>query len=281
MTVICKECNKKYKTYTTWYVHNKKCHNSPVVIKENICEYCNKTFSRQSNCSRHRSNCKEKNSKVLERVEELEQKINKMATTNTVQYNTINVQNNYINCSLKLEPIHNNKHMHKKISYEDYKNYIYDNDNENMLQNLSLYIYTTNKVDEYKNLYIPNNNSNIIYTYNDNTRCFTECDKDKTMNTYTMSNMTCVNNLVEQYDTNEKTNSVEEKYSDICSSKREMNRISNDSSSIIHMACKNVKAICNEYIKIDNKLNEENTNTIIKKKKKTVEKREQIEEEDI
>lgn len=78
MNNLCIICNKKYKTYNSWWNHTNKYHNSCVnnnkeIIDKNIilnlddtkkynCKYCNKLFTYKQSRSHHeKNNCKNKN----------------------------------------------------------------------------------------------------------------------------------------------------------------------------------------------------------------------------
>ena len=89
MTVVCKTCNKVYKTYQSWYKHNKKFHTDRELLEksptieissneiekiEYICTICDKSFTYNSNCIRHKKKCVKKHDDALlkEKVSNIE-----------------------------------------------------------------------------------------------------------------------------------------------------------------------------------------------------------------
>jgi len=54
----CLECDKKYSSYHTLWIHNKKFHKKGPKIKEYICKNCNKSFDNKQNKYYHQKNCK-------------------------------------------------------------------------------------------------------------------------------------------------------------------------------------------------------------------------------
>ena len=257
MVVPCKICNKIYKTYNSWYMHNKRQHNDTIIEKEintNTCEYCNKSFSQQSNCSRHKKKCKESHEKdkILEsKISVLENKINELSNSisnNTIQYNTINIQqNNYINCiPSQMEPMESNGNIYKKISYDDYIKYIHDTSKEKMLYNLSSYIFATNKLNEHKNMYIPTLNSDTIYKLNREKNMFIKCSKNAAINMYTNTSMSCIENLIFEFDEDDYENTTKT-FELFYESQRTIERINTENTLIIHNNTKNITPIFNEY----------------------------------
>ena len=106
---ICKKCSKNYSSYQSLWIHNKKFHkpvennniqlqtqkktnntisNIPVVIenKNNICKYCNKTFSHRNSRWRHEKKCKVKKEEELRKESEAKT----VNITNNTNNGTIN-----------------------------------------------------------------------------------------------------------------------------------------------------------------------------------------------
>jgi hypothetical protein len=259
MVVTCKICNKIYKTYNSWYIHNRRLHNTVSNNETQIsykCDNCNIEFKHASSCSRHKKKCNqlhEKDKQLENKITVLESKINELSnsiTNNTIQYNTINIQqNNYIGCiPSQLESIESIVNIYKKITYEEYIKYIYDSSKEKMLYKLTEYIFATNKLNEYKNIYIPVFNSDIIYKYNTSKKIFVKCDKQLTLNMYMNKSMTCIENLIFEFDEDnyEETIKIFEALSE---SQRISERIHNENIIIIHNSSNNIMPIFNEYNK--------------------------------
>jgi hypothetical protein len=132
MEYNCNICNKKYASYQSLWIHNKKYHNkknnktsknmsisSKQEEKEFVCEHCTKGFSRNDNLKRHYNTCKKYketidkvDSKILyqeivklkeeiekskEEIEKLKKKPNKkiinIGTINTLNNNNHNIIN--------------------------------------------------------------------------------------------------------------------------------------------------------------------------------------------
>ena len=112
MDYNCNTCKKKYSSYQSLWIHNKKFHNNNVKnvinnvknvinnVKENkkslTCEICNKTFNNRPAKSIHKKTCKNDTSQEL-KIKELEDKINKLEnksySKNKNSHNTTNNNN--------------------------------------------------------------------------------------------------------------------------------------------------------------------------------------------
>ncbi len=142
MTFICNVCNKEYKSYQSLWNHNHKYHNDKIHVltsndfdttsndfkrlpneNQNICKYCNNTFTRKNNLNYHIKNiCKEKkqlditqvkNNELAVKVDKLEKLILKNKPTKKV----ININNGVIaNSNTNSNNNLNNNSNNKKIT---------------------------------------------------------------------------------------------------------------------------------------------------------------------
>lgn len=296
MSGHCSICNKEYKSKRSLYNHNNRKHNTNTLITKDIsnnkieyvCNICNTTIKHASNFSRHKKKCKQQveTDTLIEKVTQLENKINELSNTiqpvQPVQQNItqINIQNNYINYVAPSEicKVYDNQ-IYKKITHNDYMSHIYSPDKCMMLRNFTTYMYTTNNLNEHKNIYIPSlTNNDIVYRFDRKSNTFIESNKVKTIDEFIRSNMACIENLVCEYNDDQYDN-VSEFFNALIESTRQYNIIHNDIYIIIRNANEIVKHNFDEYIRKQNAEkaieNESNTQTV-KKKKKTVEKREEI-----
>ena len=123
MEYICKECNKKYSSYQSLWIHNKKFHNNksttchqpvqnsiqnrlqecipPNNIDNNvICKFCKKELSNRQSRWRHEQNCKNKDTQTEIKTEiiELKEKIQELTKKISNDKQTItNAKNSNIN----------------------------------------------------------------------------------------------------------------------------------------------------------------------------------------
>lgn len=295
MSGHCSICNKEYKSKRSLYNHNNRKHNTNTIITKDIsnntieflCEICNTEFKHGSSLSRHKKKCKQEveTNTLIEKVTQLENKINELSNTiQPVQQNItqINIQNNYINYTppTYISNVYDNQ-IYKKITHNDYMSHIYSPDKCMMLRNFTTYMYTTNNLNEHKNIYIPTiTNNDIVYRFNAKSNTFIESNKVKTIDEFIRSNMACIENLVYEYDDDQYDN-VLEFFNALIESTRQYNIIHNDIYIIIRNANEIVKHNFDEYIRKQNaekaiENETENNTLIVKKKKKTVEKREEI-----
>ena len=92
MEYRCNKCNKKYSSYQSLWIHNKKYHTivktandctktlNDCVKTANTCKYCNKIFTRKNNMNVHiKKSCKEKQNKDRLIQEELDKVKNELA----------------------------------------------------------------------------------------------------------------------------------------------------------------------------------------------------------
>jgi hypothetical protein len=251
MSNICTICNKIYASYKSLYTHNSKYHKKDKKdVIQHTCLFCNKEFKYQSNCSRHKKTCiaKEKENDIKKDVADMKNDIkNILQNMRNNPNNIINIQQNII-VNPSLLPIHENSNMYKKINYHTYKTHIYDHDKETMLLNLIRYIYTTDNLNEYKNIYIPILHSDTVYHYNKARNTLIKGDKSTIMHKYTNSHMTCVENLVCEFDIDGDYESTVDFFNYVIDSTRHMNKIKNTITDIIHSAHETVKDHYNKYI---------------------------------
>lgn len=258
MPRTCIICNKKYASYTSWYNHNTKFHTNnststtpstsnaiiPVQTVKHNCPFCNREFNYSSNCSKHKKICKKKDDDLKKDVNDIKNILRQMQNNP----HNINILQQNIIVHPSLLPIYENSNMYKKINYKTYKTYIYDKDKETMLFNLIKYIYTTDNLNEYKNIYIPILHSDTVYHYNKARNTLIKGDKSTIMNKYTNSHMSCVENLVCEFDIDGDYESTTDFFNKVVESTRSMNRIKNNIVDIIHSAHETVKDNYDKFI---------------------------------
>lgn len=323
MSSLCTICNKLYASNSSLWNHMNKKHtiksdnvhnlvHNPVHNlvhnnvdtesdgRSNICKYCNKELCNRKSRWRHEKICKMKDisgsdinelrdtmNVMKKEIEELKSKSLESSNNIVNNGNQFNIQNNYINYVAPSEicKVYDNQ-IYKKITHNDYISHIYSPDKCMMLRNFTTYMYTTNNLNEHKNIYIPTiTNNDIVYRFNAKSNTFIESNKVRTIDEFIRSNMACIENLVYEYNCDQYDN-VLEFFEALGESTRQYNIIHNDIYIIIRNANEIVKHNFDEYIRKQNAEkaieNETKNNTlIVKKKKKTVEKREEIEEDNI
>ena len=147
MNFNCESCNKKYSSYQSLWIHNKKYHNtksnkklaSNDIIK---CKFCNKIYKHSSSKSRHEVLCNNNPSTpsnqteidlLKKEVNELKQLINQKDAKNInkgqIINNSGNITNNNIKIELGLEDIKQlsqdqKLHVLKSIIFGEYPNVI-------------------------------------------------------------------------------------------------------------------------------------------------------------
>ena len=157
----CNICNKKYASYQSYWIHNKKFHNNDNVqnndndnvqnndnelnnkIKQYKCKYCNKTFNSNSNMYEHRKNVCEK-------------KINN--NIDIINYNDIEKKYKCKYCD-KLFKNSSNMYEHQRKICKDKINNINNSNNSNITNNNNT---TNNNITNNTNINNTNNITNII-----------------------------------------------------------------------------------------------------------------------
>jgi hypothetical protein len=182
MEYICNVCNKKYSSYQSLWIHNKKFHIVDVVSnstkeelysidkvvvekKKYICLFCNRIFNDRSNKAKHQHICKikvniiDENNKLKNENEKL--KNNKKITINnnniTNNINNGKIINNIIKVTVGCEDL-------SKLSKKDKK--IILSSGYNSLITLIDLLNLNQNYPEFNNLKITNMNSKYAKTYN-------------------------------------------------------------------------------------------------------------------
>lgn len=108
MENFCKICNKKYSSYQSLWIHNKKYHNgnkeqnehknTPEQNKNYECEYCNNFFSFYQSKWRHEKICKKKNLtlEIVNKIEKIEKEMQLLKTEPKIN-NITNINKGVIN----------------------------------------------------------------------------------------------------------------------------------------------------------------------------------------
>lgn len=198
----CKLCNKKYKSYKSWWNHNKKFHDTienyekmitdlPINtdnknVSQDTCKYCKKKLANRHSKWRHEQKCNASN-----RIEQLElavakltdmlnntkthskviHKNNKQLNTNTNSNNNIN--NNTINSNNTMNS--NNTINIIKFGSENISEILSKNEIMKIFDSRYLVleesikaIHFNKKRPEMKNIYITNLRDDIAHVYNGN-----------------------------------------------------------------------------------------------------------------
>jgi hypothetical protein len=130
----CKICNKLYKTYQSFWNHNKKFHSN---TKKYKCKFCNKEYIIQQSHSKHEKKCEIKENEINKL------KINTTNITNNITNNTTNTTNNIINNNFIINAFTKEKIINFPV--KELKKFIR---NDNYLYNIIEYINFNKKYPE-------------------------------------------------------------------------------------------------------------------------------------
>ena len=206
MEYLCNICdNKKYSSYQSLWIHNKKFHDkiltkSSLIVQETllnkslICENCNKVFKNRSTKCMHKKKCKVDANKINQleeknnKIDQLEETINEMKEQfalilkekgkmhhKTLQKfnNTINtINNNNINNGKIINNINN---TYVKFGDLDYEKVLNNKQIKHILnhQYMSLeesikQIHFNEALPEYSNIFITNMKDDLAYVFDGN-----------------------------------------------------------------------------------------------------------------
>ena len=201
MEYKCITCNKKYSSYQSLWIHNKKFHgnqniesNSCVSIDNKLnCCYCNKTFSFLTNKYRHQKTCK--NGKIVALNNE-NQELKKQLVTNNI--NNGNINNGNINNG----KIINNTFV--KFDNLDYKKIFSPKQIISILkrQFMSLEesiekVHFNDDLPAYNNIYITNMKDTLAYVFNGSE--FIAVNKNEMLNSLIDTHHNEINISLEKY----------------------------------------------------------------------------------
>ena len=86
MSLICKFCNKEYKSYSARSVHynlkHQEQHTKNKQDKKNNCELCNKHFTSRQSKYYHKKKCENRDDSLLDKNQELINKLEKENNNN-------------------------------------------------------------------------------------------------------------------------------------------------------------------------------------------------------
>jgi hypothetical protein len=104
---ICNLCNKEYKSYNGFVLHNKNIHIKvdDKQIKKYKCQYCVKEYKHKQSKYNHEKSCKEKNKPIENKIKNI---IDKTSENNIQNNNIQNNSNNNSNNNIKIKYVINN-----------------------------------------------------------------------------------------------------------------------------------------------------------------------------
>jgi hypothetical protein len=207
MEYICEVCNKKYSSYQSLWIHNKKFHNkntqnapkvvqnTPKIEQNNYkCINCSKQFTRKYSLDRHNFRCKikhikeytllkEQNQMLLKGQEELKELKKQMSEI----MKKINIKNsklvNNFNCN---NTTNNNIINIIELGKENLSEIFSKQEKLNILRkgkgcftHLIEYTHLNEKYPQFHSILITNMQNNIAYLYNTETNKFEATTKDE------------------------------------------------------------------------------------------------------
>jgi len=193
MEYKCKTCNKNYSSYQSLWIHNKKYHNikpqittqstlTPTEKPQNICLYCNKSFSRSDSRHRHEKTCKNKKNTINE-IEQLKNKSNNI-TNNT----TNNINNGVINKT--------GEENVNKLSYDDIKDIF--RQHKNCLYHAINYVNFNKNIPENHNFYNSSLEGKYINVFNNDKNEIEKKNKKDFFDTILLSSINITNLLYDK-----------------------------------------------------------------------------------
>ena len=217
MSIICKYCNKEYKTYSSRSNHIKRFHTPKSTIQSTkpppitlnadsknkyVCKFCNNNFSRSDSLKRHYDRCKEKkddnelkkendllreqNLKIQQEFEsfkkEILQMMNKQCKVHPKTLQKINKQLNITNNDNK---VINNTINLISLGKENLSDVLTEKQQMAILNQrffcldyMVKYIHFNDKFPQFKNILITNTQNKIAWRYNDDENKFLAVNKD-------------------------------------------------------------------------------------------------------
>ena len=233
---ICKQCNRTYKTYKSLWNHNKKFHNDNVIIGDHKvdstrdpkgdhlvitsksgCKYCGIQFNNRHNRWRHEQKCESNNLNIKSDVEDLKKQ-------NQNLQSEINELKLLLQKSLKIHPktlqkINNQLNNSGNINSNNniYNTQIIQLGRENLtevltekqklkilnrqamsINDLVELVHTSNKFNQFKNVYITNLQSSFCYRYDEKSNSFIAVNKNELLDDLIDARMYDINTFYEE-----------------------------------------------------------------------------------
>ncbi len=199
MEYICDKCNKKYSSYQSLWIHNKKYHTIQqkqinkkiskkqiVIVNDYNCKYCEKEFNYYNNKWRHEKTCKsKKDMEVLLELEKLKLEtvktkleIQKDKSTTTITFKGVNKMmmnnsNNTTNTNNTQNIVNNNNYNLVSIGKENIVELLTNKEKKQIMDSrfcsLEKLIEITHcgKYNKFKNILVTNLKDDLAYKYDE------------------------------------------------------------------------------------------------------------------